>query len=193
LKRPVPALGDSATREILRHWQEAVPNDRFAHLVKHAARSAARALQMRLNEHSVSYGHWTYLRILWEGDGLTQRQLSAQAGVAEPTTFAALQAMEKSGYVARRRNPESRKEIQVFLTPKGRALKVKLVPLAEEVHEAALSGVAAADIAATRRALLLVIRNLAADEAAVSAPERRIPSTRELGRLLQRRTVAARR
>jgi MarR family transcriptional regulator, organic hydroperoxide resistance regulator len=175
---------EPATREILRHWQEAVPNDRLAHLVKHAARGLARALQMRLTEHAVSYGHWTFLRVLWESEGLTQRQLSDQAGVMEPTTFSALNAMEKLGYVTRRPNPKSRKEVQVFLTPKGRALKGKLVPLAEEVNEVALRGVAAADVVATRRALLALVANLAADEAASLTPRRRIPSTRELSQLL---------
>ena len=172
------------TREILRHWQEAVPNDRLAHLVKDAARGLARALQMRLTEHAVAYGHWTFLRILWESEGLTQRQLSDAAGVMEPTTFSALNAMERLGYVARRPNPASRKEIHVHLTPRGRALKSKLVPLAEEVNEVALRDVAAADIAATRRTLLAVIANLAADEVASLATRRRMPSTRELSRLL---------
>jgi DNA-binding MarR family transcriptional regulator len=176
--------GKPAIREILRHWRDAIPNDRLAHLVKHAARGLARALQMRLTEHSVSYGHWTFLRILWESEGLTQRQLSDQAGVMEPTTFSALSAMEKRGYVTRRPNPRSRKEVHVYLTPKGRALKGKLVPLAEEVNEVALRGVAAADIAATRRTLLALVANLAADEAASLTAHRRIPSTRELSRLL---------
>src|ERR1700704_4494049 len=58
--------GEPVTPQMLRHWQEAVPNDRLAHLVKHAARGLARALHMRLAEHRVSYGHWTFLRILWE-------------------------------------------------------------------------------------------------------------------------------
>jgi DNA-binding MarR family transcriptional regulator len=176
--------GKPAIREILRHWRDAIPNDRLAHLVKHAARGLARALQMRLTEHAVSYGHWTFLRILWESEGLTQRELSDQAGVMEPTTFSALSAMEKRGYVTRRPNPRSRKEVHVYLTPKGRALKGKLVPLAEEVNEVALRGVAAADIAATRRTLLALVANLAADEAASLTPHRRIPSTRELSRLL---------
>ena len=56
---------------------------------------------MRLAEHQVAFGHWAFLRILWETDGLTQRELSVQAGVMEPTTFAAIKAMEKLGYVAR--------------------------------------------------------------------------------------------
>jgi MarR family transcriptional regulator, organic hydroperoxide resistance regulator len=175
---------DQATKEILRHWRDAVPNDRLAHLVKHAARGLARALQMRLTEHAVSYGHWTFLRILWESEGLTQRQLSDQAGVMEPTTFSALGAMEKVGYVVRRPSPVSRKEIHIYLTPKGRALRNKLVPLAEDVNEVALRRVPAADVAATRRTLLAIIENLAADEAETLAPHRRIPSTRELSRLL---------
>ena len=37
------SAGEAVTRQMLRHWQEAVPNDRLAHLVKHAARGLARA------------------------------------------------------------------------------------------------------------------------------------------------------
>ena len=170
--------GEAVTRQMLRHWQEAVPNDRLAHLVKHAARGLARALQMRLTEHSVTYGHWTFLRILWEAEGLTQRQLSDEAGVMEPTTFSALNAMEKLGYVTRRPSSTNRKEIHVHLTTKGRGLKTKLVPLAEEVNAVALRRVDPGDVAATRRTLLALIANLAADEAESLALRRRIPSTR---------------
>src|SRR5581483_1382128 len=116
------------TQTILQHWREAVPNDRLAHLVKDATRALVRALQVRLAEHKVSFGHWAFLRILWERDGLTQRELSEHAGVMEPTTFAALRAMEQLGYVTRRRVGTNRKKIFVFLTPKGRALKNRLVP-----------------------------------------------------------------
>ncbi len=172
-----------AARAVLRRWQEAIPNDRLAHLVKHAARGFARALQRRLADHSVSYGHWTFLRILWEGEGLTQSQLSAQAGVMEPTTFSALKAMARLGYVTRRPSSTNRKEIHVYLTPKGRALKSKLVPLAEQVNEVALRGVPAVDVAATRRTLLALIENLAADEIGPLGLSHRIPSTRELSRL----------
>ena len=186
------AASEPATREILRHWQEAVPNDRLAHLVKHAARGFARALQMRLAEHAVSYGHWSFLRILWESEGLTQRQLSGQAGVMEPTTFSALNAMERLGYVVRKPSPTSRKEVHVYLTRKGRALKNKLVPLAEEVNEVALRDIGAADIATTRRTLLAFIENLAADEMDSLATRRRIPSTRELSRLLNGSGAAVR-
>ena len=174
----------SQTETILRHWREAVPNDRLAHLVKDATRGLIRALTMRLAEHQVAFGHWAFLRILWETNGLTQRELSVQAGVMEPTTFAAIKAMEKLGYVARKQMPSSRKNVYVFLTPAGRALKGKLVPLAEEVNRIAVRGVGAADIAVTRQTLLAMIENLALDEADAHKREQRVPSTRQIARLL---------
>jgi DNA-binding MarR family transcriptional regulator len=162
-----------------------VPDDRLAHLVKDATRALVRALQMRLAEHHVSFGHWTFLRILWEGDGLTQRELSDQAGVMEPTTFSALKAMERLGYIRRRQVGNDRKKVYVFLTASGRALKRALVPLAEQVNAIAARGVRASDIATTRAVLLAIIENLAREEASQG---KRMPSTRALARLGTRRT-----
>src|SRR6476469_10931407 len=166
-----------STQVILRHWREAVPDDRLAHLVKDATRALVRALQMRLGGHGVSFGHWTFLRILWESDGLTQRELSEQAGVMEPTTFSARKAMERLGYVVRRRRDGDRKKVYVFLTPKGRRLRDKLVPLAEEVNRIAVRSVPGTDIAAARTVLLAIIENLVRDE---QAADMRMPSTRDL-------------
>jgi DNA-binding MarR family transcriptional regulator len=152
------------TRNILRHWQEAVPNDRLAHLVRDAGRAYTRALQIRLAQHDVPFGHWTFLRILWESDGLTQRELSERAGVMEPTTFAAMKTMESLGYIERRQLPDNKKNMYVHLTPAGRALKKKLIPLAEETNHVSTQGISAADVQTTRRVLLAILQNLAQDE-----------------------------
>jgi DNA-binding MarR family transcriptional regulator len=55
--------------------------------------------------------------------------------------------------------------MHVFLTPKGRALERKLVPLAVEVNRRAVAGVRPAEIAATRRTLRAVLDNLERDDA----------------------------
>lgn len=141
-----------------------MPDDRLAHLVKDATRGATRALQQRLAEHSVAFGHWVFLRILWVRDGLTQRELSDEAGLMEPTTFSALVAMEKLGYLERRRLPHSKKNMYVFLTPAGRALEEILVPMAEEVNAIMVEGQEPEDVATARRVLLTIIENLAADD-----------------------------
>ena len=163
------------TERLLRRWREAVPDDRLAHLVKDATRALVRALQVRLARHGVPFGQWAFLRILWECDGLTQRALSREAGVMEPTTHAALAVMEREGYVVRRHPPGNRRDMQVFLTPRGRALERKLVPLALEVNAIAVRGVARTDVTATRRALLAILANLAQDEAGASASVRATP------------------
>lgn len=172
---------------ILRHWRDAVPDDRLAHLVKDAARAMVRGLQMRLAQHEVSFGHWAFLRILWETDGLTQKELSDETGTTTPTTFSAVSAMEKLGYVERRYAPDNRKNTHVFLTSRGKALKGKLVPLAEEVNEISVNGLKATEINVARKVLLTIIENMARDEAESDDPARRIPSTREVGNLIATR------
>ena len=174
----------SETETLLRHWREAVPNDRLAHLIRDAARALVRGLTVRLAEHQVPFGHWSFLRVLWEGDGITQRELSDRAGVMEPTTFSAIKTMEQLGYVARRRRSDDRKKIFIYLTPRGRLLKQQLVPLAEEVNSIAVEGVPTEHVKIARSVLLAIIENMARDEVVSEKP---MPSTRVIAKLARRR------
>lgn len=162
------------TQHLLRHWREAVPDDRLAHLIRDVARAQMRSLQQRLNAHGVSFGHWTFLRILWIKDGLTQRELSELAGVMEPTTFSAVKAMETMGFIERRHLPGNRKNVHVFLTRAGRALERALVPLAEEVNRISVKGLPDKTLATVRKSLFTMIENLAADESGQIAADDQI-------------------
>ena len=169
--------------DILRHWREAVPNDRMAHLIRDIERAFRRSLQNRLAAHGVPFGQWSFLRILWETDGLTQKELSIRAGVMEPTTFAAMKAMEAQGYIVRKQLPTNKKNVYVHLTAAGRALKKRLVPLAEDTNRISITSLEPADIATARRVLLSMLFNLtreamAQDEAAPAEPLRRKTATR---------------
>ena len=152
------------TQNIVHHWREAVPNDRMAHLIRDTERAFRRALQMRLAAHKVPFGHWSFLRILWEADGLTQKELSERAGVMEPTTFSAMKTMEALGYITRRQLPTNKKNMYVYLTSEGRALKEKLVPMAEDANRVSVHGVSPQDVKTARKVLLAMIENLARDE-----------------------------
>lgn len=175
LPLPTPRMTSKETQTVLKHWREAVPDDRLAHLIKDATRALVRGLQTRLAEHNVSFGHWAFLRILWEQDGLTQRELSESAGVMEPTTYSAMKAMESLGYIERKHLPGNNKNVHVFLTRNGRALKKKLVPLAEEINAIGTRGLSSAEIKTARKVLLTIITNMADDEAAMENAERRVP------------------
>lgn len=162
------------------HWQEINPNDRLAHLIRYAARSLVRGLQIRLAEHNVLFGHWAFLRILWEEEGLTQHELNEKAGLMEPTTYSALRAMESLGYIERRHLPSNKKNLHIFLTNTGRDLEDKLVPLAQEVNTISTQGLSDEDIRTCRKVLLAITSNMAHEEARAEDAGRRLPSTREL-------------
>jgi len=93
--------------------------------------------------------------------------------------------MERLGYIVRRPVEGDRRKRQVFLTARGRRLEVKLVPLAKDINAIAARGLSPIDLAATRRALVALLDNLAADDARPRDVRRRVPSTRELGRRVE--------
>ena len=134
--------------------------DRAAHLLKLASKACARALQVRLASHGVSYAHWTLLRILWKEDGLTVTELARRANVAKPAAVTALSGMERQGYAVRRQRDGNLKSVYIHLTAAGRALERKLVPLAIEVNEIALRGLSDAQARSLRAALVRILRNL---------------------------------
>ena len=91
--RAPPDVVDEEAGDAPPHWRGVVPDDRMAHLVKGVWRGLTRAFQTRLGEHSVSFGHWVFLRILWEKDGITQSELSQEAGLSAPTSAASVSAI----------------------------------------------------------------------------------------------------
>ena len=118
-------------------------------------------LQSKIEPHGVTLGMWYFLRVLWERDGLTQRELSHLVGTMEPTTLVALRSMERAGFIRRQRNTLDRRKINVFLTTEGRALKETLLPLARDVVDDAAAGMTDAERDMFLALLGRIQRNLA--------------------------------
>jgi len=158
--------------------------ERLARLVRNAARAYVRGLQLRLEPHDVNYGHWSVLRVLWAQDGLSQRELSELAGITDSTTFAVVKSLDALGYIERKHLPGNNKNVHVFLTRSGKALKRQLIPLAVDVNQVSVEGVSEQDLQTTRRTLIRIIDALARDELALAEaskaprkPLRKAPST----------------
>jgi DNA-binding MarR family transcriptional regulator len=156
-------------------------DERLAHLIRLAARGFTRSLQLRLTAHDVTFGQWVFLRIMWEEDGLSQKELSRRANLTEPTTHSALQRLEKLELITRRNLSGNKRRLHAFLTDKGWALRKKLEPLAVEVNDVAVAGLDATQREVLRTALLGMIDNLEEDEAANNRRGLRVPPTRGSG------------
>jgi len=120
--------------------------DSLGFQVRDLNRLMQRALAQRIAPADVAPGAWYFLRVLWEEDGLTQRELVARIGMQEPTAVIALRGMEEAGWITRARSEADRRKVHVHLTPAGRALRETLLPEARAVIAQATGGMTAAEV-----------------------------------------------
>jgi DNA-binding MarR family transcriptional regulator len=129
-------------------------------LVRDANRAFQRLLEKRIAPYGVARGQWYFLRVLWNEDGLSQRELSARVGTMEPTTVIALRTMEKSGLIRRVRSTDDRRRSHVWLTPKAQRLRTELLTLARGITDAAETGIGRGELALFRRVIARMTANL---------------------------------
>ena len=119
-----------------------------------------RALQRELAPRNVSLPQWTFLRILWHEDGLTQKALSELAGNHPSTSVDTLRSLERDGWIERRPDPADGRAVRVYLTRKGRALRSVLIPCAVRANKIATADMTAKELSTLRRLLLKMHSNL---------------------------------
>jgi MarR family transcriptional regulator for hemolysin len=93
-----------------------------------SSRLVSRAFGEALAEGGGSLPVWLVLLNLQAHRGANQRQLAAAVGVSAATLTHHLNAMESDGLLARRRDPENRRNHIVELTEAGEAAFARLAP-----------------------------------------------------------------
>jgi len=102
-------------------------------LMRIGLRGLRAAFKATLVRHKIQWSAWYYLRVLWEADGISQRELTQRVGAMQPNTVSTLRSMEKAGLVRIERPESDRRSTKVWLTPKGRRLMQRVLP---EIREA---------------------------------------------------------
>lgn len=136
------------------------PMQSLGYLCRINFRVFSRILEGYTLPHGVSAGQWRFLRVLWEQDGISQRELSDRVGTREPTTVRAVRSMIKAGLIQRRRCGRDKRKYFIDLTPRGRELQAELMHMVVTVNERALQGISDEEIATTRRVLSRTYHNL---------------------------------
>ena len=175
-----PVSGPPDIIENVKESMTTLQDERVAHLVRLCARGFNRSLSRRLSGHDISFGQWVFLRILWQEEGLAQRQLSERANLTEPTVHTALIKMEQQGLIRRQHKEGDRRKQYVYLSERGRELRRVLEPLAVDANDTAMAGLDANQQEAFHRTLIHILANLETDEAEAEARGQRIPPTRGL-------------
>jgi DNA-binding MarR family transcriptional regulator len=123
-------------------------------------RMFARALEQLTLPHGVSGGQWRSLRVLWETDGLTQKELSERVGIKEATIVYTVRSLINAGLAQRVRCTDDRRKFYISLTPKARRLRTQLMPKVQTVNELAVEGIDPKDVAIARRVMAQTCANL---------------------------------
>ena len=75
------------------------------------------------------------LYVLWQQDGLTISQISAQTSLANTTLTSMLDRMEQSGLILRTPSPTDRRAMLIRLTDKARSLREDYDRISQQMNE----------------------------------------------------------
>ena len=94
-RAPAPATSPPPTSDSTdRHLSDRL-TDSLGFLIVDSGRYVKRSLYARIANHGIRGGAWFVLRVLWQRDGLTQRELAGRLGLMEPSVQEMLRAMER--------------------------------------------------------------------------------------------------
>ena len=114
-----------------------------------------------LAAHKLTIDMWRVLAALSNNGGQRQIDLADVTSIEASTVSRLVTRLVRLGLVTRGRSETSNREVQVQLSPKGRALVKKLIPVALGLEATAVEGISAADLAQLKRTLRRIYANLA--------------------------------
>jgi len=103
---------------------------------------------------------WRVLAALRKRDGRRMGDLSDTTSIEVSTLTRLVDNMEKSGLVARRRDAGDARAVALHVTPAGRRLTKRILPIAERYEAVALKGFTASEAELLKRALQRLYDNM---------------------------------
>jgi len=92
-------------------------------LLDKVARRLKEIQRLTVNEINLTPPQFQILRLLWEQDQQSFKDLAASLGCTRPTMTGIVDTLEKNGLVTRQPNPYDRRSLLVTLTEKGKVFE----------------------------------------------------------------------
>ncbi|WP_457104039.1 MarR family winged helix-turn-helix transcriptional regulator [Methylobacterium sp. P5_C11] len=97
-----------------------------------AAHAFGRAYRNLLGRHELTYPQYLVLLVLWEQDGLSVKEIGNRLFLDSGTLTPLLKRLEASGRVRRARDRVDERQVSIFLTPAGAALRDQLACIPDD-------------------------------------------------------------
>ena len=114
-----------------------------------------------LTPHGLSIAMWRVLAALSNRGEQRQIDLVDMTSIDASTMSRLVTRLVRMGLVTRSRSATSNREVVVELSPKGRVLVQRLIPIAKKLEQTASAGLPPKDLAVAKRALGRMYDNLA--------------------------------
>jgi len=103
---------------------------------------------------------WSVLTYLWNQDGISQQQLADVFSKDKTSMTRLLNNMEKSDFIRRMQNEKDKRNKNIFLTDKSKALKEESIKVAEKTLLETIDGIDHSDIKLSKKVLKKINANL---------------------------------
>ena len=81
------------------------------------------------------------LHVLWENDGISNRELSKKSGLAMSSLTTMLERMEEKNLLIRKFCPTDKRKILIFLTDYAKSLKSEYDEISDKMNEISFEGI----------------------------------------------------
>jgi DNA-binding MarR family transcriptional regulator len=139
-------------------------------LIGATRRRIKQAVGHRLRAHGLTVQQFWVLVAVREREGCALRELAEKLRLDQPTASRIVGLLQRRKLVRVGGHPDDRRRRSLRLTPAGAALAEQVYPLAREIREAIVHGLAPAEQDHLRRLLRHVIANMERFEGAAPPP-----------------------
>ena len=116
--------------------------------------------KVHAEEQSISKSFRFILLQLANKDGISQLEISRLTHLKPPTISITLNSMEEAGYVERKVDARDRRQVNVFLTAKGKKYNSEMYALLRRTESAAMAGLTEEELASFTQTLEKIKANL---------------------------------
>lgn len=98
-----------------------------------AARKVVGAYTPYLKPLGITYTQYITFMVLWEQDGIPVGDIGDRLFLDNGTLTPLLKKMEKQGFVKRKRNPQDERQVLIYLTNQGKAMKDQVIEIPQKI------------------------------------------------------------
>ncbi|HEY2494505.1 MAG TPA: MarR family transcriptional regulator [Paenibacillus sp.] len=116
--------------------------------------------QKVLTPFDITVDQWEILVILWEKEGITQKELAERLFKDQTNIARMLFKLEKKGFIYRVTHETDRRSLRLYLTSKGQEIKDEILVPSLEAYRKTIDGLTDEEVETFRRTLFKMYDNV---------------------------------